>query len=727
MSTSTPDSAKRHRRHGHGAGIRPGIAFIAVLTTSVFTLAAPANAAITTTSSASTLAAAMKGPGANVTTASFVTLPPSGTPHAVSTTPLAGSPTNGADYAILTTGSAALADDLNSSGNAGADLGGPAVRGNTDRDVSILKVDLNVQQTANCLSFDFKFLSEEYPEYVGTQYNDAFIAELDNSTWTTAGSAINAPNNFAYDQNGKVVSVNAVGLGGFSAANAVGTTYDGATPQLSAATQVAPGAHSLYLSIFDQGDQVLDSAAFVDNLRVGWVPDPATQCKPGAVVKNFQLDLTPATATKDVGTSHTVTATLQDPDATPSELSGGTILFEAAGANAATGSDVTDSTGEATFSYTGSATGLDTISACYDVDVNGTCDAGEVFASVEATWVNPPPTNDAVGPYTGNEGSPITLSGTASDPNGDTLTNAWTYVAGAGVDAGTVCSFGDASALSTTVTCTDDGSYTLTLSTSDGVNTEVTDTATLTVNNVAPEITSVTVPLNPTPLGTPVQLNGGYGDAGSNDTHTASIDWGDGSSSTPSASAGAVTDSHTYGAAGIYTVCLKVTDDENASDTECAGNYVVVYDPAAGFVTGGGWVDVPAGSYPADPSASGPGRFGFVSKYQKGATTPVGSTEFQFQAGDVNFHSSSYDWLVIAGAKGIYKGSGTINGESGYKFMISAIDGAQSGGGGVDRYRIKIWDANTSAVVFDNQIGAADDAAATTAISQGSIVIHTKK
>jgi len=39
--------------------------------------------------------------------------------------------------------------------------------------------------------------------------------------------------------------------------------------------------------------------------------------------------------------------------------------------------------------------------------------------------------------------------------------------------------------------------------------------------------------------------------------------------------------------------------------------------------------------------------------------------------------------------------SGTINGESGYKFMISAIDGAQSGGGGVDRYRIKIWDANT--------------------------------
>ena len=37
---------------------------------------------------------------------------------------------------------------------------------------------------------------------------------------------------------------------------------------LPAATQVTPGAHSLYLSIFDQGDTILDSAAFLDNLVV---------------------------------------------------------------------------------------------------------------------------------------------------------------------------------------------------------------------------------------------------------------------------------------------------------------------------------------------------------------------------------------------------------------------------------------------------------------------------
>ncbi len=36
---------------------------------------------------------------------------------------------------------------------------------------------------ANCLSFNFRFLSEEYPEFVADIYNDAFVAELDRSNW----------------------------------------------------------------------------------------------------------------------------------------------------------------------------------------------------------------------------------------------------------------------------------------------------------------------------------------------------------------------------------------------------------------------------------------------------------------------------------------------------------------------------------------------------------------
>ncbi|HVM00131.1 MAG TPA: hypothetical protein VM324_12640 [Egibacteraceae bacterium] len=57
--------------------------------------------------------------------------------------------------------------------------------------------------------------------------------------------------------------------------------------------------------------------------------------------------------------------------------------------------------------------------------------------------------------------------------------------------------------------------------------------------------------------------------------------------------------------------------------------------------------------------------------------------------------------------------------------MVTANDGQRVGGGGVDRFRIKIWDKTTGEVVYDDQTGAADDAPATDAIEGGSIVIHT--
>jgi hypothetical protein len=114
---------------------------------------------------------------------------------------------------------------------------------------------------------------------------------------------------------------------------------------------------------------------------------------------------------------------------------------------------------------------------------------------------------------------------------------------------------------------------------------------------------------------------------------------------------------------------------------------------------------------------TGKANFGFVSKYKKGATTPEGGTEFQFKAGNLNFHSSSYDWLVVAGSKAINKGEGTINGAGNYGFMLSAIDGSK---GIPDKFRIKILDKNNGdAPVYDNQVSGdtSDNADPTTAIA----------
>ena len=232
---------------------------------------------------------------------------------------------------------------------------------------------------------------------------------------------------------------------------------------------------------------------------------------------------------------------------------------------------------------------------------------------------------------------------------------------------------------------------------------------------------------DPVRVGTNINTRASFTDSDVHDIHTAMWDWGDHTASsgalTETGGSGLVNGNHTYAIAGVYTVTLTVTDN-HVNSGQSIFQFVVVYDPSVGFVTGGGWINSPAGAYTPTPSLTGKANFGFVSKYQKGASVPTGQTEFQFQVANLNFHSTSYQWLVIAGAKAKYKGSGTINNGGNYDFMLTATDGQVNNGGGVDKFRIKIWDWGTNAVVYDNQMNDPDDADATDAIEGGSIVIH---
>jgi hypothetical protein len=184
-----------------------------------------------------------------------------------------------------------------------------------------------------------------------------------------------------------------------------------------------------------------------------------------------------------------------------------------------------------------------------------------------------------------------------------------------------------------------------------------------------------------------------------------------------------------FATAGVYNFSLTVTNEFGPSAVATNVNndlpaYVVIYDPDGGFVTGGGWLNSPAGAYVLDPGLVGKATFGFVSKYQHGASIPTGQTQFSFQVADLNFHSTSYDWLVISGAKAQYQGSGTINGEGDYAFKLTAVDGQVNGGGGIDKLRMKIWEKQHNVLIYDNQLGASDNSDPTTAIQAGSIVIH---
>ena len=59
---------------------------------------------------------------------------------------------------------------------------------------------------------------------------------------------------------------------------------------------------------------------------------------------------------------------------------------------------------------------------------------------------------------------------------------------------------------------------------------------------------------------------------------------------------------------------LTVTDDDSGVGMSTF-QYIVVYDPSAGFVTGGGWINSPMGAYAANPSLTGKANFGFEAKY----------------------------------------------------------------------------------------------------------------
>lgn len=245
--------------------------------------------------------------------------------------------------------------------------------------------------------------------------------------------------------------------------------------------------------------------------------------------------------------------------------------------------------------------------------------------------------------------------------------------------------------------------------------------------NEPPVVESLTVSADPVPVGSPVTATATFSDPDAGDTHTAAWSWGDGTT-TPGTvveadGSGSVTDEHVYEAAGVYTVGITVTDDGGLSDA-AEHRYAVVYDPEGGFVTGGGWIESPAGAYVADPSITGRATFGFFSRYQKGATAPTGATRFRFRMADLAFFSDDYQWLVVAGARAQFKGVGTINGAGTYGFLLTAIDGQLPGGGGADKFRIKIWEQGSGDLVYDNQVGSADDAPPTTVLGGGSVTIQ---
>jgi hypothetical protein len=326
-----------------------------------------------------------------------------------------------------------------------------------------------------------------------------------------------------------------------------------------------------------------------------------------------------------------------------------------------------------------------------------------------------------------DEGSLAVNSGTAGDPDG--------VVVALAASTGSVT--GNSDGTWDWASYTSDGpsqSQTVTIWATDDSGAQASAAFDMSVVNVASVVGPLLGPAEPVSVNDQVLWTVVFTDPGALDWHYGVIAWGDGSvcstatalncTLTEGIPAGSVEGSHTYSAPGIYAVQLTVMDKDGGTGTSSPES-VVVYDPSGGFVTGSGWIDSPRGAYVPDPSLNGRATFGFVSRYKKGTSSPVGNAEFQFKAGDLSFHSGAYDWLVVnqGSTNAQFKGSGTINGGwapngDAFKFMLWAKDLDPDGR---DSFRIRIWyeAGDGEAVVYDNGFEQP--------IGGGNIVIHESK
>lgn len=333
------------------------------------------------------------------------------------------------------------------------------------------------------------------------------------------------------------------------------------------------------------------------------------------------------------------------------------------------------------------------------------------------------PSTDSATPL--DEGSEITISGSFTDSDtGDTWDATIDLGDGAGEHYLALANdktfslkhtYGDNNATSP--------SYNVTVTVSDGVETD-TETIEVFVKNVAPTVGDIIVPLVPVKVGDAVDLTASFTDPGTADTHTTELRWSETAMSagsvTESDGSGVVTGSFAYASPGIYWVSVNVTDDDGAFTERTAANPVIVYDPSGGFATGGGWFISPEGAYPAKPGLTGKANFSFVSKYRKDEIEPASTVKFEFKAGDLEFESTSNEFIVVSGSNAMYRGTGTLNGGGNYRFLLNVTDGSP------DRVRIQIVDTTpvTGGIVYDNEMGKSEYEPPGVAVGGGNVAVH---
>ncbi len=549
------------------------------------------------------------------------------------------------------------------------------IPGYTTFDAATLEFDFVPQ--GNVVTFNYVFGSEEYNEYVNSQFNNVFgfflngqnIALIPGTTTPVAINNVNNGNPCPVSGQPPTASNPAyfIDNGGCNPSSAtLNTQMDGLIVVLPATASVKRGqTNHIKLAIADAGDSILDSDVFI---------------QAGSFV-SFNLTLEPLTATNPIDSTHTLTAKLIKPDG--SGIPNETITFTVtAGPNAGlTGTAVTDVNGEATFSYTGTIIGTDTIIA-EAKDLGLTTDpvekiwTGGSISGVKFNDLNGNGVNDAEPGLANwtitltNESGSVVTQTTAPDGSynftnltdgnytvGEVLQNSWIQTA---------------PAVSTT------GAATYTVNISGGNNVAGKDFGNFQFGSVSGtkfedlNANGVRDPNESGLAGWNITINGTDSITGTTVNQTTTTD-ANGNYNFTGLTAGTYTISETLKtgwvqtapAAGIYMVTIT---SEAVITGQDFGNF------HKGKITGGGWINITG-----DPKAT----FGIVGQYPDASNTANGSVEYQDHIAKLNIKSIQINTVAttLDKKKGAITGLAQVNGAGSYPFVVYVEDNAEPGKG----------------------------------------------
>jgi uncharacterized membrane protein len=188
----------------------------------------------------------------------------------------------------------------------------------------------------------------------------------------------------------------------------------------------------------------------------------------------------------------------------------------------------------------------------------------------------------------------------------------------------------------------------------------------------------------------PVALTLSFRDRNKGDTHSATVDWGDGSG--PQAAAisermgrGELSAAHTYASAGDYDIVVRVTDSTGRATLQA--RHINIFQPCVPGIVGEGSLPAAAGSA---------AQATLVFRLAAPLVSACGNTRpFTFVLqGRVAFKGERLERVSRDGNTVHLEGSGKLNGQPGYRFSIEARDGQHGGGLETDRLAVRIEHAD---------------------------------